>query len=84
MTPLRSLALPDAAASADDAAEAAGALVEGAAELLLDVAVALDVAALFDAPAELQAASRVAPIPAAKTEMAGRDNLRTFMFLSDE
>jgi hypothetical protein len=86
VTPLRSVAVPDASAPADDAAELAGASLDRAAAsaLLLEVAVVLDVAALFDAPAELHAASRVAAMPAAKTEIAGRDNLRTFMFPSDD
>jgi hypothetical protein len=84
VTPLRSGAVPDVAAPACDAPELAGALAppEVVVALLLDFAVLLP--ALFDAPAELQAASRVAATPVARTEMAGLDNLRTYVFPSDE
>jgi hypothetical protein len=77
------VAAPDAAGSAGDAAGVlAGA--DDAAVAALAVPVALEVAAVFDAPAELHAASRLATTPAARTETAGLDSLRTFEFPSDE
>jgi hypothetical protein len=81
VTPLRSVAALDPAAFAAEATALAGALA-GAALAALAVGVLLDVAAVFDAPAELHAASSVATTLTARTDMAGLDSVRTFVFPS--